>query len=199
MRTEDFSPASDFRSGWRYIRQLTLPNGVFVIRYNGRVLDDDVANSVVAFVLIFILSFSAVAVSLSLMGLQPVTALSAAAAAIANVGLGLGPEIGPSGTYADLPDSAKWVLSFGMLLGRPDFYGIGDVLTELLATLNRRRDLFGRLRSRRTFRVRPATPTCDFRPRILCMPRMDGTRNKTIRLEKASPQPITTMGMRNCA
>lgn len=110
-----------FKAGWRYIRQLTLPNGVFVIRYNGRVLDDDVANSVVAFVLIFILSFSAVAVSLSLMGLAPVTALSAAAAAIANVGPGLGPEIGPTGTYAGLPDRAKWVLSFGMLLGRLEF------------------------------------------------------------------------------
>ena len=113
-----------FKTGWRYIRQLTLPNGIFVIRYNGRVLDDDVANSVVAFVLIFILSFSVVAVSLSLMGLAPITALSAAAAAIANVGPGLGPEIGPTGTYAALPDRAKWVLSFGMLLGRLEFLTI---------------------------------------------------------------------------
>ena len=109
------------KAGWRYIRQLTLPNGVFVIRYNGRLLDDEVANSVVAFVLIFILSFSAIAISLSLMGLDPLTALSASAAAIANVGPGLGPEIGPTGTYAGLPDSAKWVLSFGMLLGRLEF------------------------------------------------------------------------------
>jgi len=109
------------KAGWRYIRQLTRPNGVFVIRYNGRLLDDDVANSVVAFVLIFILTFSAVAVSLSLMGLDPLTALSAAAAAIANVGPGLGPEIGPSGTYAGLPTQAKWVLAFGMLLGRLEF------------------------------------------------------------------------------
>ena len=62
------------KAGWRYIRQLTRPNGVFVIRYNGRLLDDDVANSVVAFVLIFILSFSAIAVALSLMGLDPLTA-----------------------------------------------------------------------------------------------------------------------------
>ena len=69
------------KAGWRYIRQLTRPNGVFVIRYNGRLLDDDVANSVVAFVLIFILTFVAVATSLSLMGLDPLTALSAAAAA----------------------------------------------------------------------------------------------------------------------
>lgn len=110
-----------FKAGWRYIRQLTLPNGIFVIRYNGRLLDDEVANSVVAFVLIFILSFSGVAVALSLMGLAPITALSAAAAAIANVGPGLGPDIGPSGTYAGLPDRAKWVLCFGMLLGRLEF------------------------------------------------------------------------------
>jgi trk system potassium uptake protein TrkH len=109
------------KAGWRYIRQLTRPNGVFVIRYNGRLLDDEVANSVVAFVLIFILTFSAVATSLSLMGLDPLTALSAAAAAIANVGPGLGPEIGPSGTYAGLPNQAKWVLAFGMLLGRLEF------------------------------------------------------------------------------
>jgi len=109
------------KAGWRYIRQLTRPNGVFVIRYNGRLLDDDVANSVVAFVLIFILTFIAVATSLSLMGLDPLTALSAAAAAIANVGPGLGPEIGPSGTYAGLPNQAKWVLAFGMLLGRLEF------------------------------------------------------------------------------
>ncbi|MDG2496098.1 MAG: TrkH family potassium uptake protein [Alphaproteobacteria bacterium] len=112
------------KAGWRYIRQLTLPNGVFVIRYNGRPLGDEVANSVVAFVLIFILSFSAIAIALSLMGLDPLTALSASAAAIANVGPGLGPEIGPTGTYAGLPDSAKWVLSFGMLLGRLEFLTI---------------------------------------------------------------------------
>ncbi len=112
------------KAGWRYIRQLTLPNGVFVIRYNGRLLDDDVANSVVAFVLIFILSFGGVAIALSLMGLAPITALSAAAASIANVGPGLGPEIGPTGTYAGLPDSAKWVLCFGMLLGRLEFLTI---------------------------------------------------------------------------
>jgi trk system potassium uptake protein TrkH len=112
------------KSGWRYIRQLSLPNGVFVVRYNGRLLDDSVANSVIAFVLIFILSFSAVATTLSLMGLAPITALSAAAAAIANVGPGLGPDIGPSGTYAGLPDAAKWVLCFGMLLGRLEFLTI---------------------------------------------------------------------------
>lgn len=109
------------KAGWRYIRQLTLPHGIFVIRYNGRLLNDNVANSVIAFVLIFLLSFASLSAILTLMGLDTLTALSAAAAALANVGPGLGPIVGPSGTYASLPDGAKWVLCFGMLLGRLEF------------------------------------------------------------------------------
>jgi trk system potassium uptake protein TrkH len=109
------------KAGWRYIRQLTLPHGIFVIRYNGRILEDSVANSVIAFVLIFLLSFGTLSATLNLMGLDTLTALSAAAAALANVGPGLGPVIGPSGTYASLPDGAKWVLCIGMLLGRLEF------------------------------------------------------------------------------
>jgi len=100
---------------------VTQPNGVFVIRYNGKLVDDKVANSVIAFGLIFVLSFAGLAIILALIGLDTQTALSAAAAAIANVGPGLGPIVGPSGTYAPLPDTAKWVLSFGMLLGRLEF------------------------------------------------------------------------------
>jgi trk system potassium uptake protein TrkH len=30
----------------------------------------------------------------------------------------LGPLLGPGGSYRALPDVAKWLLSFGMLLGR---------------------------------------------------------------------------------
>jgi trk system potassium uptake protein TrkH len=51
-----------------------------------------------------------------------VTALSGAATAICNVGPGLGSVIGPSGNFATLPDSAKWLLTLGMLLGRLEFF-----------------------------------------------------------------------------
>ena len=46
------------------------------------------------------------------------TALTGAATAVCNVGPGLGPIIGPVGNFASLPDSAKWLLTIGMLLGR---------------------------------------------------------------------------------
>ena len=112
------------KTGWRYTRQLILPNGVFMIRYNGRVLEDEVANSVIAFVVIFLITFGLVALILALMGLDTLTALSASAAAIANVGPGLGAVVGPSGNYASLPDAAKWVLAFGMMLGRLEFLSV---------------------------------------------------------------------------
>jgi trk system potassium uptake protein TrkH len=52
------------------------------------------------------------------MGLDPVTSISGSITAVANVGPGMGTVIGPTGNFAPLPDAAKWVLSFGMLMGR---------------------------------------------------------------------------------
>ena len=49
---------------------------------------------------------------------------SAAVASLANVGPGLGPIIGPSGNYGSLPDAAKWILSFAMLLGRLELFTV---------------------------------------------------------------------------
>ena len=47
-----------------------------------------------------------------------------ATAALTNVGPGLGGVIGPAGSYAQLPDTAKWLLSLGMLAGRLDLYTV---------------------------------------------------------------------------
>ncbi|MGR5456849.1 potassium transporter TrkG, partial [Vibrio alfacsensis] len=59
-----------------------------------------------------------IAAGLSAMGLDPVTSISGSITAVANVGPGMGDIIGPTGNFAPLPDAAKWLLSFGMLMGR---------------------------------------------------------------------------------
>ena len=59
-----------------------------------------------------------IAAGLSGMGLDPITSISGSITAVANVGPGMGDIIGPKGNFAPLPDAAKWLLSFGMLLGR---------------------------------------------------------------------------------
>jgi trk system potassium uptake protein TrkH len=59
-----------------------------------------------------------------MVGLDFLTAMSGALTSISNVGPGLGDTIGPTGTFKSLPDSAKWILSAGMLIGRLEIFTV---------------------------------------------------------------------------
>jgi trk system potassium uptake protein TrkH len=93
-------------------------NAVAPLRYAGKHLPDAVVYSVMSYFFVFFMTIIIVAVLLALIGLDPVTAWSGAGSAVANVGPGLGDIIGPSGTYQELPSSAKWVLLLAMIVGR---------------------------------------------------------------------------------
>ncbi len=106
------------------IKKLSHPNGVFIPHYNGRPLPQDAIFSVLSFFFVFALCFVSAAIALSFIGLDFLTALSSAATAISNLGPALGNITGPSGTFASIPDSAKWILSFCMLLGRLELFTV---------------------------------------------------------------------------
>ena len=112
-----------------YARRLSHPNGVFVARYNGRPLTDDVFISVLSFFFVYFATFATLAVCLAAFGLDTVTALSSAGTAIANVGPGLGDVVGPAGNFSSLPDGAKLLMTAGMLLGRLEFFTIFVLLS----------------------------------------------------------------------
>jgi len=103
---------------------LMSPNRVVTLTYNGRRLPADVPFSVVAFLAIYMATVGMFTVVLAAMGLDLVTALSAATQAVGNVGPGLGDHIGPSGNYSGLPQAAKWVLAFAMMLGRLELFTV---------------------------------------------------------------------------
>ncbi len=111
------------------IKKLMQPHGVFIPHFNRRPIPAAASESVLSFFFLYIMAFGALSVGLGWMGLDFITAVSGAASAIANVGPGLGPVIGPAGTYAPLPDAAKWMLSFGMLLGRLELFTVLVLLT----------------------------------------------------------------------
>jgi len=111
------------------IQKIHSPNGVFITRYQGQPVGDDLLGSVMAFFVAFMMTLATVTVLLSLIGLDPITAISGAATAVANIGPGLGPEIGPSGNFAGLPGAAKWVLSFAMLVGRLELLSVYVIFT----------------------------------------------------------------------
>ncbi len=102
----------------RHMFRLVHPHGVFPITYEGRRVGDDVIFSVTVYVASVFMSIAVFSLLLGLLGVDFMTSISGAAASIMNVGPGLGNIIGPAGSFASLPDAAKWVLSFGMLMGR---------------------------------------------------------------------------------
>ena len=100
------------------VKKLLHPNGIFIPHYNGKPIPEDVPLSVMSFLFLYAVCFILLALLLSAVGLDFITALSGAMTSISNVGPGLGDTIGPNGSFATLPDSAKWILSIGMLIGR---------------------------------------------------------------------------------
>ena len=112
-----------------YLYRRFSPHAVSRRSYDGRPLDDDVIEGVLAFAVVYALSVAVIAVGLGALDLDLVTSLSGAATAVGNVGPGLGPIIGPVGNFATLPDAAKWLLAFGMLLGRLELFTVLVLLT----------------------------------------------------------------------
>lgn len=113
----------------RQLKQLLHGQGVFAQKFNNRNVTDDVITSVVAFSFFYLLTIIGLALLLSMLGLDFDTALSGAATAVANVGPGLGDIIGPVGNFSTLPDAAKTLLAFGMILGRLEIMTVLVLLT----------------------------------------------------------------------
>jgi trk system potassium uptake protein TrkH len=103
------------------VAAMTERRAVRRMTYAGRPLEDDVVTSVTIFCFVYFLSFAGLAAALAATGLDFVTALTAAVAAVGNIGPGLGPIIGPAGNYATVNETALWLLSAGMILGRLEF------------------------------------------------------------------------------
>lgn len=113
-----------FRAAIRQVRKPLSPRALHPLRYRGQVVDQEMIGSILGFFYLFMLTIAGLAIALSATGLDFVTSFSGAATAVANVGPGLGPIIGPSGTYQSLTDPAKWLLMFGMLVGRLEIFTV---------------------------------------------------------------------------
>ncbi len=112
-----------------HVGRTLYPHGIFTPRYAGRPIDQAVITSVMSFFFLFFASIFMLALALSFTGLDFVTALSSAATSIANVGPGLGNLVGPAGTFHDLSEEAKWLMSAGMLLGRLELFTVLIIFT----------------------------------------------------------------------
>lgn len=99
-------------------RQTLYPHVAQTLRFGDRTVSRDVVTSVTLFVFVYVATVVIGGLALTACGLDVVTAISSSATALGNVGPGIGSIVGPAGNFSSLPDSAKWILSFLMLLGR---------------------------------------------------------------------------------
>lgn len=100
------------------LTQSTHPRAFLIQRYNGQEITNDILRSLVAFSFVYGLMIALMTVMLSALGLDLITSLTGSITAVSNVGPGLGAIVGPAGNFIPLPDTAKWILSLGMLMGR---------------------------------------------------------------------------------
>jgi len=107
------------KQGLREIARLIHPSAQMPVRMGSKTVNHRVVDAVWGFFSLYVASFTAMYLALAATGIDLVTAFSAVAACINNLGPGLA-DVGAN--YANLHDSAKWILCFAMLLGRLEIF-----------------------------------------------------------------------------
>lgn len=106
----------------RSLEKFIYPHAVRPVRSGSTPISDQLQFVTMMYFFTFFLLAAIGTILLALTGEDLVTSFSGAITALANVGPGLGDKIGPAGNFCGLTDAAKWVLSFGMLLGRLEIF-----------------------------------------------------------------------------
>lgn len=116
------------RQGLREFHRLLHPNGVFVVKIGQSVVSERVVEAVWAFISMYILVTLVLTLLVMATGVPFELAFSGIAASINNTGPGLGVL---SGNVSSLNDTAVWLMSFAMLVGRLEVFTVLILLTPM--------------------------------------------------------------------
>ena len=103
------------------IRRMVHPRAVSVVRYEGKVVSEDIQHGTTAYFALYALCIIGAFLLLSLEPFSLETNFSAAVACFNNVGPGFD-MVGPAGNFDAYSDFSKMVLAFTMLLGRLEVF-----------------------------------------------------------------------------
>lgn len=105
------------------LTRLIHPHAVISVKIAKVAVPPEIVSSIRSFFFLYIVIAMAAMLALTLLGVDMVTSISGVAATLGNVGPGLG-LVNASSTYFELPQTAKWILSACMLLGRLEIYTV---------------------------------------------------------------------------
>ena len=107
------------------------PNAIIPVKLNEKTIPQQTINNIMAFLIFYIFIIVITVVIFCASGVNFDESIGAAVSAIGNVGISIG-QFGPSGTYAEFPTVAKWVMSFVMLIGRLEIFTVLLLFTKVL-------------------------------------------------------------------
>lgn len=107
----------------KQIKMLQHPRAVIPIRIHGSNIHDDVLAMGMLYVVVYLCVVFVASVLLIALGVDSLSAFSGSVATTGNVGPGLG-GVGSMGNFSAIPSFGKWILTFTMLLGRLEIYGL---------------------------------------------------------------------------
>ena len=111
-------------------KRLIHPRAVVSVRFNTKVVPNEVISNILSFFFLYILIFVFSSLVMIISGLDFYTAIGSVAASLGNIGPGIG-DVGAVGNYAEIPIFGKWFLSFLMLLGRLELFTVLILFTKI--------------------------------------------------------------------
>lgn len=111
------------KSGVTEFNKRIHPNAVLPVKLNGKVVDQQTINNVMAFLFLYVFILAVAILVFCALGVSFSESIGVAVSAIGNVGPALG-QYGPANTFADFPAIGKWVLTFVMLIGRLEIFTV---------------------------------------------------------------------------
>ena len=116
------------KNGFLEFKRRLHPSAIIPVQLNGNGVSPKIIYNLLAFVFFYLFVFVSGSIALTFIGLDFKDAISASITAVSNVGPGIG-SINPGASFAHLPNEAKWVLSFLMILGRLELFTIAILFT----------------------------------------------------------------------
>ncbi len=101
----------------RQVSKIFHPNGVYPVKINRVIINEDIVRQMISFVIFYYTIFAITAVLLTFIEENTIVGISSAIASLGNVGPGFG-SIGPTGNFADMQNLSKLICMINMLVGR---------------------------------------------------------------------------------
>ncbi len=110
-------------------RQILHPNAVLPLKIDGTNVPMQKRVTLLAFLVSYLIICVLISFTMIAMGIDSTNAITITLSCVGNVGPTLGIEIGPTMSWSELPDVAKWFCSLMMLIGRLEIFSVLVILT----------------------------------------------------------------------